>query len=226
MNARADGATETKLYVQAADARSLAAGLGSAAVALAGDACAERADAGGVLSYDAVGSKLEPRAFFVALREPPSGRSWNCVNALEGWDPAAAEALLAFAPAQPRSIGVSLADGRWTLYAKPRDSFRAPDALEPRAVFRAGDCEVGIFVEPNEHAQRAFRRTELHAVSIRVREGDPSSADLEALVDWFVVELRGAERRGEQWEIALAGALSDPPAPWRQVVVAAGNTSR
>jgi len=214
MNVRADGGIESKLYVQSADAAVLAAPLGSAAIALAQSAAAQNADAGGVLSYDALPGELRPRAFFVALREPPPGRAWSCVTGLPGWDADAAEVLLPFPPAQPRSIGVSLTDGRWTLYAKPRDSFRAPEALEPFAVFRTDSGEVGVFVEPNEHARRAFRRTDAHAVSIRIREGEPVAAVLEALVDWFAARLSAAEQSAD-WSHALAGNLHDPPAPWQ-----------
>src|SRR5262249_10622174 len=158
-------------YVQAADVVELAHGLGARAQALASAARNEGADAGGVLSLDAAGVASHPRAFFVALREPPAGAMWRCVRSLPGYDWRAIEALLPFAPAAPRSLGLSLHDGTWTLYCKPRDSGRAPEALEPAAVFRTGAIEVGVFIEATEHAPRAFRRTARHAVSVRIREG-------------------------------------------------------
>ncbi len=213
MNARADGIVETKLYVQAADAVALAKGLGARAGELAGAARAEGADAGGVLSFDAVGAVLRARAFFIALREPRDGETWPCVRALSGYDPRRVESLLPFAPAPPRSLGISLGDATWTLYFKPRDSGRAPEALEPTAVFRSGDIEVGVFVEPTEHAARAFRRTERHAVSVRVRDGKPSPGALESLVDWFTARLRASERGAA----ALGTCWADPPAPWRHI---------
>lgn len=213
MNARPDGVAETKLYIQSADAVALAHGLAARAETLAATARAEGADAGGVLSLDAIGGTLRPRAFFVALREPPEDAEWRCVRSLPGYSRPIVESLLPFAPAPPRSIGVSLDDGTWTLYCKPRDSGRAPQALEPAAIFRIGEAEVGVFVEPTQQAVRAFRRTARHAVSVRVREGDPSPQALEALVDWFTARLGSSEHDGA----SIAPPLADPPPPWRRV---------
>jgi hypothetical protein len=213
MNARADGAVEVKLYAQSSDALALARTVGGPAVPLAESARAEDADAGGVLSFDAGDGAPRARAFFVALREPPRGTDWRSVVSLPGYDLEAIRELLPFAPASPRSVGISLSDGGWTLYAKPLGSGRAPEALEPAAIFRAGAAEVGVFVEPTEHAARAFRRTERHAVSIRVRDGDPQPLALESLVDWFASRLSAAERDGADLEARVA----DPPPPWRIV---------
>jgi len=213
MNARADGVTETKLYVQSADAVALANGLGKRARALAAAAFEESADAGGVLSFDATGGALRPRAFFVALREPPDQLGWRCVRTLAGYDPRIIESLLPFAAAPPRSVGISLNDAAWTLYCKPRDSGRAPETLEPVAIFRVGDTEVGVFVEPIEHAARAFDRTARHAVIVRVRDGAPLPLAIESLVDWFTARLRAAECDGS----SIAMCLADPPPPWRIV---------
>lgn len=210
MNARSDGVVETKLYAQSADLAALADRVGRRAQALAAAACAEGADAGGVLSFDVAGATLQPRAFFVALREPANGTGWRCIRSLPGYDQAAVESLLPFAPAPPRSVGISVRDGSWTLYCKPRDSGRAPESLEPVAIFRCADVEVGVFVEPTEHAARAFRRTKRHAVSIRVRAGTPVPHALESLVDWFTARLGAAERDGTN----IATRLADPPAPW------------
>jgi hypothetical protein len=213
MNARADRVTETKLYVQSADALALARDAGEPAEALATAARVEGADAGGVLSYDVADGELHARAFFVALREPPAGAEWQTVRSLPGYDRAAVESLLPFAPAPPRSVGVSLTDDSWTLYCKPRDSGRAPEAIEPAAIFRVDDAEVGVFIEPTEHAARAFRRTERHAISVRVRDGVPSRHALESLVDWFTARLRVVERAGGSIETEFG----DPPAPWRVI---------
>ncbi len=213
MNVRADGAVETKIYLQSADAVGLAEGLGPRASRLAADARAERADAGGVVSFDvAPDGRTSPRAFFIALREPPQDL-WRCVRALPGFDADEIEAALPFAPAPPRSVGVALDRDVWTLYCKPRDSLGAPQSLEPTTVFRDGDLEVGVFVEPNEGAPRAFRRTERSAVSIRVRQGRPIPHQLESLVEWFTERLRAAEAAGTR------PRLTDPPAPWRVVDV-------
>jgi hypothetical protein len=211
MNARADGRTETKLYVQSADPRSLAGSAGARAAVLAATTCDEGADAGAVLSFDIDGGTLRARAFFVALREPQDEKNWRCVRSLPGYDPRAIEALLPFPPAAPRSVGISLGDDSWTAYFKPRNSSRAPDRLEPVAIFRLDGAEVGVFVEPTENAVRAFRRTERHAVSIRLRHGTAEPRALESLVDWFTDQLRTAEREGA----GVATRLDNPPAPWR-----------
>ncbi|WP_236516935.1 hypothetical protein [Sandaracinus amylolyticus] len=210
LNARADGGVETKLYLQSADALELARGLGARASALAAAARGEGADAGGVASFDLDGAALRARAFFVALREPQAG-AWRCVRALPGYDERAIVSVLPFAPAPPRSMGVSLSDGSWTLYCKPRGSSRAPEALEPAAVFRYEGVELGVYVEPSEHAARAIRRTERHAVSVRVRRGEPAARALDALVDWFTERLRAAERDGAR-EVD-----ESPPPPWTRV---------
>ena len=213
LNARADGAVELKFYLQSADAVAVAADVSANARALAAAARAEGADAGGLLSLDVEDRALRARAFFIALREPPDGTDWRCVRTLPGYDPLALAALMPFSPAPARSIGLSLSDGAWTIYCKPRHSGRAPEALEPAAIFRAGDAEIGVYVEPTERAVRAFRRTERHAVSIRTREGSATPHALESLVDWFADRLRSAERDGA----AIATRLGDPPTPWRLV---------
>lgn len=214
MNARADGRIETKVYVQSANAVALAQPLNARAGKLAAAAHDEGADAGGVLSFDIEDDQRSARAFFVALREPAGDAGWECVRSLPGYDRRRIESLLPFAPAPPRSVGISLADDAWTLYYKPRESGRAPEALEPAAIFRSGDAEVGVFIEPTEHAIRAFRRTDRHAVSIRIRDGSPAPLALESLIDWFTARLSAAERDG----VHLGGRLTDPPAPWRIVM--------
>ncbi len=214
INARADGQVETKIYIQSSNALSLADGLSNAARVLAAAAQGEGADAGAVVSMD-VGSDgdLVPRAFFVALREPEERENWGCVRSLPGYDGDAIKALLPFVPAPPRSVGVSLSDASWTLYCKPLNSGCAPEALEPAAVFRDGVAEVGVFIAPTERSERAFRRTAHHAVSIRVRDGEPSPPALESLVDWFTGRLLESESRGT----ALGACLVDPPSPWHFV---------
>jgi hypothetical protein len=213
MNARGDGAVETKIYLQSADAVPLAEGLGDRAIRLAADARAEGADAGGVLSLDVgAGGRTSPRAFFIALREPP-GDLWGCVRDLPGFDADEIEAALPFAPAPPRSVGIALDRDEWTLYCKPRHSGRALHSLEPTTVFRDGDLEVGVFVEPNDAATRAFRRTKRSAVSIRVRQGKPIPHHIESLVDWFTERLHAAEAAGAEPHLA------DPPPPWQAVEI-------
>ncbi len=214
MNVCATGQIESKLYVQAAGAQTLASGLTPRARALADAARQEGADAGGVLSFDVQRDTLKPRAFFVALRDPIGTTQWRCVESLPGYDARTIAALLPFAPAPPRSIGISLSDDTWTLYCKPRNSSRAPETLEPTVVFRCDNVEVGLFVEPTERASRAFCRTERHAISVRERAGAPEPRAIESLVQWFALRLRDAERDG----VPVVGRLDNPPPPWRMVV--------
>jgi hypothetical protein len=214
MNICATGQIETKLYRQAADAQSLTSGLTSRARELADGARREGADSGGVLSFDVHHDTLEPRAFFVALRDPVGTERWHCVESLPGYEAGAIAALLPFAPAPPRSVGISLSDDTWTLYCKPVHSSRAPEALEPTAIFRSDNVEVGLFVEPNERAERAFCRTAHHAISVRERDGAPEPHAIESLVQWFALRLRDAERDG----VSVVGRLENPPPPWRQVI--------
>jgi hypothetical protein len=215
MNARADGVVETKLYVQSADTVALAERVGARALALAHAAHSEGADAGGVLSFDVEdGRALCARAFFVALREPANG-DWQCVRSVPGYDREHFASLLPFSPAPPRSIGIALSgEETWTLYCKPRHSGRAPEAVEPAAIFCVGDAEVGVFLEPTEHAARTFSRfsrTERHAVSVRILAGAPIPRDLESLVEWVTAALRGAERDNA----LITERLCHPPRPWR-----------
>jgi hypothetical protein len=221
MNARADGVVETKLYVQSADPVALAERVGTRALALAHAARGEGADAGGVLSFDLEdGRALCARAFFVALREPANG-DWQCVRSVPGYDREHFASLLPFSPAPPRSIGIALSgEETWTLYCKPRHSGRAPEAVEPTAIFSVGDAEVGVFLESTEHAARTFSRlsrTERHAVSVRILAGAPIPRDLESLVEWVTAALRGAERDNA----LITERLRFPPQPWRRVTTPA-----
>lgn len=210
LNACADGELELKVYVQASDAVALAEGLPNVAAALAQAAREEGADAGGVLCYDVTGDDIRPRAFFVATREGQGDKPWRFLTTLPGFDAETIAALFPFTPATPRSVGVALTGSDWTLYCKPSGSGRAPTALEPIAIYRSDAAEVGVFVEPNEHAARAFRRTARHAVSIRIRNGNPRPEAVEALVDWFTAQLAVAEERGS----ITPSPSAAPPAPW------------
>ena len=209
MNARADGEEEIKVYLQHAEALEAARGTTSDASDLAANAWRDGADSGAVLSLDVGDDNLTPRAFFVALKEPPPGLSWPCLATLPGYDSEEIAKVLPFSPAPPRSVGLSLIDSRWTAYFKPRGSSRAPESLEPFAIFTFPGGEVGIFVEPSESAQRAFRRTDRYAVSLRIRSGQPEPVDLERLVDWFCASLHRVEQGATS-----SPDIDNPPQPW------------
>ncbi|HYD50571.1 MAG TPA: hypothetical protein VEB21_19600 [Terriglobales bacterium] len=212
LNLDDSGRCEPKLYLQSADARDFPQEAGSAAQHLAMTTQAEGAAAGAVMCFDIDESSLRPRAYFVALREPASGWTWSSIATLPSFDPALRQSF-PFDPAPPRSVGLSLRDGSWTLYCKPRGSGSALHGLEPTAIFRADSSEVGLFVEPTAAALRAFRRTERHAISLRIRAGEPSPLAMESLVDWFAERLRLAE--SEEFRAGLR--LHEPPAPWALV---------
>ena len=80
--------------------------------------------------------------------------------------------------------------------------------LGPVATFRAGDAEVGVFVEPSETTPRAFARTRSHAITLRVRQGTPERGAIEALGRWVAAQVEAGEHDGGAFE------LGDPPAPW------------
>jgi hypothetical protein len=218
LNAARDGTVEIKAYVQREDAVELARPLGAAARSLASRATAEGAVACGVASWDVSATGATPRAFFVALRDPSSARrdAWNCLQSLPRWDDNAMRATVPFATGAARSIGVSVnSDDAWTVYFKPRSCGRAPHVLEPAGVFRTSSVEVGLFVEPNESAQRAYVRTARHALSVRLREGpEPLRADLASLMQWAAVAVRAAERDG--MPAAERIATTAPPTPWKR----------
>ncbi len=209
LNCRADGIEEKKAYLQQADAVALSQTVSESATRLARAAQRDGASSGGVLSLDVHSDSVVPRAFFVALREPPQATTWQCVEELPGYDTAEIDEILPFEPAAPRSIGISLVDDRWTAYFKPSGSSRAPESLEPLAIFASDLGEVGLFVEPTAGAERAFRRTQRHAISCRIRSGEPPPEHLENLVDWFCIRIDEAEPRN------LADLeIDSPPSPW------------
>ena len=69
---------------------------------------------------------------------------------------------------------------------------------------------MGVFVEPSDRAERAYARTERHAISVRAREGGPAPTWIEPLMAWVLDRVRAAERD----EAPLASRLSNPPSPW------------
>jgi hypothetical protein len=186
-----------------------------AAVQLARAALAEDACAGAVVSWSVSAKAATPRAFFVATRAGAETAIERLVSSLPGWNGARVPELLGFAPGAARSIGVSLQDGAtFTVYFKPRGV--APVArLEAAAQFRSGAVEVGLFIEPSELVERAFARSDRHALSYRAREGQPVPREIEALMHWACERMMAAERAGSSPDAALLD--QPPPAPWRLV---------
>lgn len=201
VNARPDGVDEIKYYCQSRDAMLLARELDDEAALELAERCAQIA-AGGVASFDLAADRSSaPRAFFVALRPAEPEVLDAALGFLPGFAMASVRAVLPFAPAPPRSIGVAhRRPERWTLYLKPQGA-AGLHVIEPFASFRAPGCEVGLYeAAPGE---RAYAIAGGRPIAYRVREGSPSS--LRLLLDWAVAALdRGA-------------SLDAPPVPWERV---------
>src|SRR5690349_7268951 len=93
------------------------------------------------------------------------------LEVLPGYSRDAMLERMPFDPGAPRSAGLSLGSGAWTVYAKPPLGRSTLYSLEPRARYRAGACEVGVFLEPITKGGRAYARTARYALSYRVFEG-------------------------------------------------------
>lgn len=220
INARRDGPVGVKLYVQSRDEVELAA-LVAREIPFAGDlarSCvAERAGAGAVACWElSSADTARPRAFFVAAREGSDAAVTRVAEALPSFHAGAVRAALPFAPGAARFIGVSAhAPPIFTLYFRPRGASPIV-TLEPVARFRAGADEVGVFLEPIEHAGRFYACTSRHAVSYRRREGAPARAIIDALMLWVTSRVRSAEASDEDPARTLTGP-SGPPSPWHIV---------
>ncbi len=181
---------ETKLYEQHAEAPDeLPAPL---------EGWARQAPIGGwVVSFDA--PALTRRAVFAALR-PTEGAPE--LKTLPGWGNAHIDAL-PFPIGFAKSVGYDAAGLRWVAYVKPRGAAPAAHDLEPVAVLRCAEGELGIFVEPR--GGRAYLEVGERALSYRLREGEPSRAAIEAAMQWAAGEVEDG------------GSWTDPPVPWERV---------
>ena len=97
-----------------------------------------------------------------------------------------------------------------TVYAK-HSGQAAPSSLLPFAVFRAGDDEIGLHLDPTEATARAFLRTDRRSLSFRVRQGSPEGPAIDSFRRWLSGRVLDAERAGGMPD------LTDPPAPWQRV---------
>lgn len=206
------GAMEAKLYVQAEPGRAALPSHHDAALDWERRAMALGAAAGNVVSWDLAGPP-RPRAFFIATRRHAEGAVARLLDEIPGWSADTARAL-PFPPGPARSIGVSLAgEPSWTVYFKPRGAQLPVALLEPTLRCRAGAVEVGVFVEPDPDAPRAFLRTARHAISYRAAEGVADGPDVDILMRWVGARVLQAEAAGGP----VGAALGSPPPPWRLV---------
>lgn len=197
---------ETKLYVQ----RPSLADLGLALEVPAAFAAIEAA--AWVASYDMGEGRGTLRSVFAATMHDREASAEAALRTLRGVDWASLEGSFPFAPGPLRQLGWAQS-GEVTVYAKRRGRAVPVHALAPLAVFRRGDCEVGLYVTPGADTPRAFLRTAASALSFRTRSGAPEAAALEALGAWAQERVAGVEE--------LAGAeaadLRVPPGGWVRV---------
>lgn len=183
-------ARETKLYEQRADA--------PGAVPEPLRVWARGAPVGGwVVSLDA--PALTRRAVFAALR-PSEGAPE--LRALPGWG-SAHERALPFPIGFAKSVGFDAAGASWVAYVKPASATPAGHDLEPVVVLRCTAGEIGVFVEPR--GARAYLEVGEHALSYRLRSGDPDRATIDRAMRWAAAELEGRRT----W--------AEPPEPWERV---------
>lgn len=167
-----------------------------------------------VASYD-LSSIEEPhraprlRALFAAPAPSAQGRVAAAIHALTGSAWETLRATFPFVPGPIRQIGWA-PSGDITMYAKALGAAGAPEALSPTAVFARDELEVGLFLE-GLAAPRAYARTARHALTLRVRHGQPSPRDLDLLGRWATRRVEQAEREDR------APCFDDPPTPWAHV---------
>ncbi|RMG14623.1 MAG: hypothetical protein D6729_13500 [Deltaproteobacteria bacterium] len=156
--------------------------------------------AGGVESWVRRAGRWTRRASFVALRPGAA----LALSELPGWDEERAARCAPFPPGAPTSVGVDAVGRAWTLYFRARGAGAPQWRLEPVAVFRCPEGEVGIYVAPAAAAERAYLRTGPHALSYRIREGTVAGPRVDALMQWAAGALSPDGRR----------IRGEPPSPW------------
>ncbi len=153
--------------------------------------------------------KISTKAWFVA---PRANDVAEILTRVSGFDGDRARTCVPFKTGVLKSIGGPPDGSSWTLYFKPEGAGDAPHALDPVACFGTEEGEVGLYVAPNEGTPRAYVRTAHHALSYRVREGQPASGEIEALMTWAETRVRACE---ETSPVELSAIdLRQPPAPW------------
>ncbi len=148
------------------------------------------------------------RAMFAAIKAGhPDAR--DALGALPGWSDEALAKAAPFPLAALTSIGFDARSSAWTVYFKAPGVVPASWSLEPVLIARAGDAELGLFVEPAALGRRAWAVVAGHALSYRVRAGAPEREALEALMRWAGAELAAGTDPAE------LGRSSSLPTPWR-----------
>lgn len=159
--------------------------------------------AGAMRSFDIGDGERHLRAIFATPRDGAGD-----LESLPGYDAQAARRAWPFEPGCLRSVGFSADGASWTAYAKPFEASTVVHSVEPAHIIRSADVELGLFLEPAS-AERAYARTDTHALSYRVREGAPSREAIEAVMAWALREVRASE--------ASVVHLSGAPEGWHAV---------
>ncbi len=159
--------------------------------------------AGAMRSFEIVGGARHLRAIFATPRDGAGD-----LESLPGYDAQAARRAWPFEPGCLRSVGFSADGTSWTAYAKPFEASAVVHAVEPAHIVRSANVELGLFLEPAS-AERAYARTDKHALSYRVREGEPSREAIEAVMTWALGEVSASE--------STAVRLSGAPEGWHAV---------
>lgn len=158
---------------------------------------------------------LTTKAWFLAPRaeDVPS-----ILGRLEGFNAEQCASCLPFPPGPIKSIGGPADGSSWTIYFKPEGEGDAPYALDPVACFSlrtsSGRSELGLYITPNEHASEAYCRTARHALSYRLREGQPAPLEIDALMTWSLQLVRACEESAHELSTL---DFSRPPKPWTSV---------
>lgn len=125
---------------------------------------------------------IRGRAVFLAPTDADRGRA--LLHALPGWDDAAFSAAIPFPWEQVRSVGFAQDGASWVAYVKPLGQGRPLWSLDPVVCVRTPSGELGIFVAPRSGRERAYCVAGDHALSYRVRAGEPLPDEVATVMAW------------------------------------------
>lgn len=125
---------------------------------------------------------ISGRAVFLAPTDADHGRA--LLHALPGWDEAAFSAAIPFPWEQVRSVGFAQDGASWVAYVKPLGQGRPLWSLDPVVCVRTPGGELGIFVAPRSGREQAYCVAGEHALSYRVRAGEPRQDEVATVMAW------------------------------------------
>lgn len=158
---------------------------------------------------------LATKAWFVA---PRAKDVLETLARLEAFDAEQAHACLPFDPGAIKSLGGPPDGSSWTIYFKPKGQGASPYALDPVACFSTNAStqrgELGLYITPNEHVSQAYCRTARHALSYRVRDGQPAPGEIDTLMAWSQQLVQTHEDSALPSTALSSIDFSSPPEPW------------